>query len=72
MKSSDRRIVTARKLEDDPKKHDTLPAPPPSSADDVHSEEGHDTIPTPPPESGVTDVIVIPPHRRIDLENEHR
>ena len=73
MRSSDRRIVAARKIDEDPRPlmggpRDTLPAPPPSSANASDDEGEHDTIPTPAPESGITDVVVIPPHRVIDLD----
>ena len=71
MTSSDRKIAVARKV--DPgarKKQDTLPSPPPDPdfADDTAE---HDTIPTPPPEQGEQgsgEVVAIPPHRAIDVD----
>ena len=73
MSSSDRRIAAARKIDQDaPKPRDTWPAPPPSSAPasvgSADDTDQHDTIPTPAPESGTTDVVAIPPHRRVNIE----
>jgi hypothetical protein len=68
MRSSDRRIAAARKIE--PEAHranDTLPAPPPSSGALAEDGDDRDTIPTPPPESGTTDVIVVPPLRGVTI-----
>jgi hypothetical protein len=69
-------------LEEPRGREDTWPAPPPSSAslDDASLDEPaldrtgepsqHDTIPTPPPESGVADVLVIPPLRGVLIESD--
>jgi hypothetical protein len=71
MRSSDRQIAAARKIDQealDPLvRRDTWPAPPPSSAKSADDTDEHDTIPTPAPESGTTDVIVIPPLRSFDV-----
>ena len=71
MRSSDRRIVAARKIDQDvPKGRDTWPSPPPSSAKSPDDTDEHDTIPTPAPESGITDVVVIPPHRNVSIDED--
>jgi len=71
MRSSDRHIAAARKIDpvlaDPHLRQDTWPAPPPSSAKSPDDTDQHDTIPTPAPESGTTDVVVIPPLRNVDL-----
>jgi hypothetical protein len=70
MTSSDRRIVAARKIEEPappPPKADTWPAPPPSGSEGALDDDERDTIPTPAPESGVSDVVVVPPLRELDL-----
>jgi hypothetical protein len=69
MRSSDRRIVAARKLEEAPLgANDTWPAPPPSTTEAADDER--DTIPTPPPESGTADVVVVPPLRGVKLDDD--
>ena len=73
MSSSDRRIAAAAKIEPEvPRGRDTLPAPPPpssvTSVDDTDEYDALDTIPTPPPESGTTDVVIVPPHREVNLD----
>jgi hypothetical protein len=69
MNSSDHQIVAARKIDQDPRvARDTWPSPPPSSAKQADDSDVHDTIPTPPPESGTTDVVVIPPHGRVNVD----
>jgi hypothetical protein len=77
MRSSDRRIVAARKIDEAPLgANDTWPAPPPSSrGDTIHDSDDsdeRDTIPTPPPESGTADVVVVPPLRGVTLVDEER
>jgi hypothetical protein len=70
MRSSDRQIAAARKIDQDPLKgRDTVPAPPPSSASSADDTDQHDTIPTPAPESGITDVVVIPPLRNVNVDD---
>jgi len=69
MTSSDRKIAAARKV--DPgarKKQDTLPSPPPSDSDFADDTAEHDTIPTPAPELGSGEVVAIPPHRQVDVD----
>jgi hypothetical protein len=69
--SSDRKIAAARKVDQGPRtKQDTLPSPPPDSSDfaDADATADHDTIPTPAPEAGSGEVVAIPPHRRLDVD----
>jgi hypothetical protein len=69
MKSSDRQIAAARKIDPDSGKgRDTWPSPPPSSSKSADDTDRHDTIPTPAPESGTTDVIAIPPHHTVSID----
>jgi hypothetical protein len=80
MRSSDRRIDVARKVEEvteedeGPISRDTIPAPPPSESHPGPLEQaldrGQDTIPTPPPESGITPSVVIPKHRDVDIDSD--
>ena len=71
MRSSDRHIVAARKTDPEPMRGpDTLPAPPPSGPKSVDAPDEHDTIPTPPPEPGSAEVVVVPPHLGVRLDEE--